>query len=68
VTTPDSVALTRLQATFLSSVLPKVVSHGRVYFRHLKSAYRKEEYIAEMVTLSWKWHRRLAERGSAFFF
>jgi hypothetical protein len=63
VTTADSVALARLQATFLTSVLPKVLSHGRVYFRHLKSAERQEEYIAEMVALAWKWHLRLAERG-----
>jgi hypothetical protein len=63
VTTPDSVALARLQAAFLNSVLPKVVSHGRVYFRHLRSAELKEEYLAEMVALTWKWHLRLAERG-----
>jgi hypothetical protein len=63
VTTPDSVALARLQAAFVASVLPKVVSHGRVYFRHLRSAELKEEYIAEMVALAWRWHRRLAERG-----
>jgi hypothetical protein len=64
VTTPtDPNPLARLQATFLSSVLPKVVSHGRVYFRHLRSAELKEEYVAEMVALTWKWHRRLAERG-----
>jgi hypothetical protein len=64
VTTPtDPAALARLQETFLASVLPKVVSHGRVYFRHLKSAERKEEYVAEMVALAWAWHRRLAERG-----
>jgi hypothetical protein len=50
------------QATFLASVLPKVLSHGHVHFRGLK-AERREECIAEMVALSWKWHRRLAERG-----
>jgi hypothetical protein len=63
VTPADSAPLARLQATFLTSVLPKVLSHGRVYFRHLKSAERKEECIAEMVALTWAWHRRLAERG-----
>jgi hypothetical protein len=56
-------SLHALQATFLSSVLPKVVSHGRVYFRHLRSAELKEEYVAEMIALTWKWHLRLAERG-----
>jgi hypothetical protein len=64
VTTPtDPAALARLQAAFLASVLPKVVSHGRVYFRHLRSAELKEEYVAEMVALTWRWHLRLAERG-----
>jgi hypothetical protein len=64
VTTPTyPIPLARLQAAFLASVLPKVVSHGRVYFRHLRSAELKEEYIAEMVALTWRWHLRLAERG-----
>jgi hypothetical protein len=62
-TPTDSAALARLQATFLASVLPKALSHGRVYFRHLRSAELKEEYIAEMVALTWRWHLRLAERG-----
>jgi hypothetical protein len=52
-----------LQAAFLAAVLPRVLSHGRVYFRHVRSAELREEYIAEMVALAWKWHRRLAERG-----
>jgi hypothetical protein len=60
---PPAPSLHALHAAFLASVLPKVVSHGRVYFRHLRSAELKEEYIAEMVALCWKWHLRLAERG-----
>jgi hypothetical protein len=64
VTTPTHpAALARLQSAFLASVLPKVLSHGRVYFRHLRSAELKEEYVAEMIALTWKWHLRLAERG-----
>jgi hypothetical protein len=64
VTTPTyPISLARLQAAFLASVLPKVLSHGRIYFRHLRSAELKEEYIAEMIALTWKWHLRLAERG-----
>jgi hypothetical protein len=64
VTTPTyPIPLARLQSAFLASVLPKVVSHGRVYFRHLRSAELKEEYVAEMIALTWKWHLRLADRG-----
>ena len=51
-----------LHARFLA-ILPRIERHGRVYFRHLRSAELKEEYLAEMVALTWKWHLRLAERG-----
>jgi len=63
VTTPDSVALTRLQATFLTSVLPKVVAHGRFSFRHIRCRHQQEELLAEMTGLCWRWHLRLAQRG-----
>ena len=55
-------SLAHLQATFLSAILPRVLAHARVYFRHL-SAERKEEAAAEAVALSWAWHLRLAECG-----
>jgi hypothetical protein len=60
---PPAPSLLALQSAFLASVLPKVLSHGRVYFRHLRSAELKEEYVAEMIALTWRWHLRLAERG-----
>ena len=60
---PPGPSLDALQAAFLALVLPRVLTHGRVYFRHLRSAELKEEYLAEMVALTWKWHCRLAERG-----
>jgi hypothetical protein len=50
-----------LHARFLS-ILPRIATHGRVYFRHLRRADR-EEAIQEMVALSWKWFLRLAGRG-----
>jgi hypothetical protein len=53
--------LAELHAVFLS-ILPRIELHGRVYFRH-KSADAREELIAEMVGLSWKWFVRLIERG-----
>ena len=62
-TLTDPASLARLQAVFLTTVLPRVLSHGRIYFRHLRSAELKEEYIAEMVALAWAWHLRLAQRG-----
>jgi hypothetical protein len=64
VTTPsDPAALARLQETFLTSVLPKVLSHGRVSFRHIRCRHQREELLAEMTGLCWRWHLRLAQRG-----
>jgi hypothetical protein len=51
-----------LHAGFLA-VLPRIVRHGQVYFRHVRCPFHKEDCIAEMVALSWKWYLRLVERG-----
>jgi hypothetical protein len=62
--TPFSAStLAHLQASFLAIVLPRVLSHGRVYFRHLKCRHRLEDAIQEMIALTWRWHVRLAEKG-----
>jgi hypothetical protein len=50
-----------LHARFLS-ILPRIVTHGRVYFRHLRRA-DQEEAVQETVALCWKWFVRLAGRG-----
>ena len=63
-TTPtDHASLARLQATFLSTILPKVIAHGRVSFRHVRCRHQQEELLAEMTGLCWRWHLRLAQRG-----
>ena len=63
-TTPtDPAALARLQETFLNSIMPKVLSHGRVSFRNVRCRHQKEELLAEMTGLCWQWHLRLAQRG-----
>jgi hypothetical protein len=54
-------SLEQLHATFLA-ILPRIELHGRVYFRH-KDANAREELVAEMVGLCWKWYVRLVERG-----
>jgi hypothetical protein len=53
--------LAELHAVFLS-ILPRIELHGRVYFRH-KNADMREELVAEMVGICWKWFVRLIERG-----
>ncbi len=54
--------LSPLHASFLA-ILPRILQHGRIYFRHLKCHHRKEECLAEMRGLCWKWFIRLAEKG-----
>jgi hypothetical protein len=57
--------LTDLHAKFLV-LLPKIETHGRIYFRHLKGN-RKEEALQEMRSLAWSWFLRLVQRGKDVF-
>ena len=59
---PKQLAFAHLHASFLAMV-PRIVTHGQVYFRFVKCPVQREDCIAEMVALSWKWHVRLAQRG-----
>jgi hypothetical protein len=54
-------ALVALHAAFLT-ILPRIELHGRCYFRH-KPREKRDEAIAEMVALAWKWFVNLARRG-----
>ena len=44
-------------------ILPKIEMHGRIFFRHVKCRQTRDEAIAEMVALAWKWFVRLTNRG-----
>ena len=51
-----------LHASFLAMV-PRIVTHGQISFRHIRCPLQKEDAIAEMVAIAWLWHVRLAQRG-----
>jgi len=51
-----------LHARFLA-LLPRIESHVRIYFRHLKCHDRKEDCVREAIAISWKWFVSLAKRG-----
>lgn len=51
-----------LQFAFLT-LLPRIETHARIYFRHLKCPDRKQDCVQEVIALAWKWFVRLAERG-----
>jgi hypothetical protein len=51
-----------LHTVFLS-ILPRIILHGEVVFRRVRCPHRKEEYLAEMTALCWRWLVRLARQG-----
>jgi len=59
---PAHVTLPQLQARFLS-ILPKIKTHAQIYFCHVKCCFKKTDFVAEVVALSWKWFLRLHEQG-----
>jgi hypothetical protein len=44
-------------------LLPRIQLHGRIYFRHLKCYQQKQDVLAEMTALAWKWYVRLIQCG-----
>ena len=55
-------SLADLQARFLA-IRERIEMHARIYFRHIRCWFRKDDLIAETLALAWKWFRRLAQKG-----
>src|SRR5262249_27032019 len=55
-------SLEHLHAEFLA-IVPRIEKHGEVYFRFIRCSVSKEECIAEMVAMSWKWFIKLKRKG-----
>jgi hypothetical protein len=51
-----------LQQHFLT-ILPRIELHAQVSFRHLKCPGRKEDAVAEVVAVAWKWYLRATAKG-----
>jgi hypothetical protein len=60
---PQADALRQTQQAFVADILPRVEAHGRVCFRHVRCRHQREELLAEMTALCWKWFVRLVRRG-----
>jgi hypothetical protein len=58
----QSPTVVQLQNRFLA-VLPRIETHARIYFRHLKCPHQREEAVAECLALAWAWFIRLVRRG-----
>jgi hypothetical protein len=57
-----SPSLVALQARFVA-IMPRIEIHGLVYFRYEKCPSTKDECVAEMLALSWKWFVQLHNKG-----
>lgn len=51
-----------LHRRFLT-ILPKIETHARIYFRNERCPGKKADRVAECVALAWRWFMRLAEQG-----
>jgi hypothetical protein len=55
-------AMEQLQARFLS-ILSRIETHARIYFRSARCPHRKADRVAETVALAWSWFVRMAKSG-----
>ena len=55
-------SLAELRARFLA-IRERIEMHARIYFRHIRCWFKKDDLIAETIALAWKWFRRLAAKG-----
>jgi hypothetical protein len=51
-----------LHARFLL-LLPRIEAHANIYFRDIRCAADRADFIAETIALAWKWFVRLDQRG-----
>lgn len=51
-----------LQSAFLD-LLPRIRTHAAIAFRHLKCPGKRDDAVAEVVGVCWKWYLRLMARG-----
>ena len=52
----------RLHAGFLK-LLPRIESHARIHFRHVRCPGRRDDLVAEAVACAWKWYVRAVAVG-----
>ena len=55
-------SIDQLHSRFLT-ILPRIETHARIFFRFEKCPQRKADRIAETVAVAWKWFVRLAQQG-----
>lgn len=46
-----------------ATIMPRIVLHAKITFRHVSCDSARQEAIAETIALAWKWFVRLIEQG-----
>jgi hypothetical protein len=59
---PDARSIEDLHVRFLA-LLPRIEAHARIYFRYALCRQQREDLVAEVIALAWKWYARLVRRG-----
>jgi len=55
-------SLDQVQSDFVAA-MPRIARHARCYFRHVRCQHKKADFVSEVVSICWKWWRRLVELG-----
>src|SRR5438445_13833762 len=55
-------AAARLHAGFLL-LLPRIQTHAKIHFRHVRCPGRRDDLVAEAVAVAWKWYVRAVGAG-----
>jgi hypothetical protein len=45
------------------AILPRIETHARIFFRHLRCPGRKDDAIQETIAIAWKWFVRAVKQG-----
>lgn len=56
-------AIHQLHARFLD-ILPRIQTHAQIRFHHLRCPGRRDDAVAEVIAVAWKWFLRLDEQGN----
>ena len=59
---PAQADIEALHSRFLE-ILPTIERHARIAFRNIRCPDRREDRVADAVSICWKWFLRLEERG-----
>jgi hypothetical protein len=55
-------SIRQLQQAF-KEILPRILIHAEICFRHVICSQRRQDLVAETVGLAWKWFQSLSKRG-----